>query len=375
LGRFVFADVAQTITTRDPSWLGRSDLAAISRGAHAQDAVELHDFPVIADDEYAGAYRALVDQHDHYRVRRIFLMSIPDCTLAGPQLVALRDESYIVETTRGAKSFRDRRVFSSDDDGYRVRPGASSVRFDEPVAVAGGAATSGYFHWMTEIVPRLQVLIEAGLDVLPILMRPAPHAFQRQSLEWLGVEPWFVEEGLVHVPRAVVPSFPIHPKRGGRYSPELIDRATDFRARSVPRRTDATPTRIYVSRGDAAKRKVANEAELETMLRAAGFECLTLSERALDEQIHLFTHAEVIVAQHGAGLTNIMFARPGTRVVELYPRGFMAPSPYWTLASLAGLDYTMVICDVDPGTDARRGGVANADLLVDVTALGRLLSR
>jgi len=64
-----------------------------------------------------------------------------------------------------------------------------------------------------------------------------------------------------------------------------------------------------------------------------------------------------------------------SRGSTFYPRGFMAPSPYWTLSSHAGLDYTMLICEVDRGTDAGRGGVAQADILVDVTALGRLLAR
>jgi capsular polysaccharide biosynthesis protein len=34
----------------------------------------------------------------------------------------------------------------------------------------------------------------------------------------------------------------------------------------------------------------------------------------------VFSRADVVIAQHGAGLVNILFGKPGTLVLELCPR-------------------------------------------------------
>ena len=52
--------------------------------------------------------------------------------------------------------------------------------------------------------------------------------------------------------------------------------------------------------------------------------------------------ARVVIGVHGATLTMIMFVRPGTVVIELFP--FAVPSenytPYRTLSNLPGMDLT-----------------------------------
>lgn len=45
---------------------------------------------------------------------------------------------------------------------------------------------------------------------------------------------------------------------------------------------------------------------------------------------------------HGAGLTNILFCRPGTLVVETFPANFVK-SPYRRLAHRLGLNHVPVI--------------------------------
>jgi len=44
----------------------------------------------------------------------------------------------------------------------------------------------------------------------------------------------------------------------------------------------------------------------------------------------------VIISPHGAQLTNLIFARPCTVVVELYPRHYFMPGFYLSLAAQVG---------------------------------------
>jgi capsular polysaccharide biosynthesis protein len=60
------------------------------------------------------------------------------------------------------------------------------------------------------------------------------------------------------------------------------------------------------------------------------------------EQIALAKGAEAIVSAHGAALSYLAFAAPGTAVVELFSSAYVNPM-YWCLADEAGLDYRCVI--------------------------------
>jgi hypothetical protein len=79
----------------------------------------------------------------------------------------------------------------------------------------------------------------------------------------------------------------------------------------------AAPFRkLYVTRRNAKVRRVRNEAEVADYLTDRGFEVVALEERPFREQVQLFAEAEVVVAQHGAGLINLLFAQ-SPRVLEI----------------------------------------------------------
>ena len=81
-----------------------------------------------------------------------------------------------------------------------------------------------------------------------------------------------------------------------------------------------------------------NEAELFAALEEYSFEKVFLEDYALEEQARLFDSAECVVGFHGAGLTNIMFCRPGTRIVEIFSPDFIVTN-FWTFSEQIGLRY------------------------------------
>ena len=48
-----------------------------------------------------------------------------------------------------------------------------------------------------------------------------------------------------------------------------------------------------------------------------GFQSLTLSKLSFIEQVKIFNSAETVVGLHGAGFANLVFCKPGTKVLEL----------------------------------------------------------
>ena len=63
-------------------------------------------------------------------------------------------------------------------------------------------------------------------------------------------------------------------------------------------------------------------------------------ERAMESRANLFSSTSVVFAVHGAGLSNIIFCRPGTRIVEVQPKGYVpVPELHGQLSGSAMLRY------------------------------------
>jgi hypothetical protein len=108
-----------------------------------------------------------------------------------------------------------------------------------------------------------------------------------------------------------------------------------FRERIQPSQPSDRTRRIFVSRKNARRgRRVQNRPQLEGLLAKYGFETHYVEHYTTQEQVDLFHEAEVVLGAHGAGLTNLLFAKPGTDVVELSPTPYITPHYYYLCRSL-----------------------------------------
>jgi capsular polysaccharide biosynthesis protein len=111
-------------------------------------------------------------------------------------------------------------------------------------------------------------------------------------------------------------------------------------------------------------RRPANEAEREQLCVQRGVRPVVSERLPFREQVALFWSARTIVATHGAGLANLVFAEPGGRLLELFlPELFN--ECYAHVAVLRGLRYEPFYCSgVDNSTSV-------APLAEIAAALGR----
>lgn len=87
----------------------------------------------------------------------------------------------------------------------------------------------------------------------------------------------------------------------------------------------AEPTRkIYLSRSCISERPLANEAEIEEILKGQGFEIVHPETLPLDEQIRVAAEAAHIVGPVGSQMYLAAFQKPGTRKTILAPSNFYA---------------------------------------------------
>ncbi|MEM1281777.1 MAG: glycosyltransferase family 61 protein, partial [Cyanobacteria bacterium P01_H01_bin.152] len=90
-------------------------------------------------------------------------------------------------------------------------------------------------------------------------------------------------------------------------------------------------------------RCVQQEEELIAVLHNLLGERLVVftGQQPLSEQIDIFRQAGLVIGPHGAGLTNILYCRPGTRVVE-FPVVPMRLNQFAHLAAALDLEYWIV---------------------------------
>jgi hypothetical protein len=99
--------------------------------------------------------------------------------------------------------------------------------------------------------------------------------------------------------------------------------------------------KIYISRKDAPRRRMINEAQVTERLKSLGFEVRQLEGMTIAEQQELFGSARVVVAEHGAALTNIVWCPANATVVDIHPTVPAMPC-FKILAELRGLRYIPV---------------------------------
>ncbi len=128
--------------------------------------------------------------------------------------------------------------------------------------------------------------------------------------------------------------------------------------------------RLYISRRKAKHRKVINDGDIEPYLQSLGFEPVLLESLTVAEQALAFQAAKIVVAPHGAGLTNLVFCRPDTVVIEIFSPSYINCC-YWALSNWIGARYCFLL---GSGEREREDLFAlGEDIHVDTNALEKVL--
>ena len=186
-------------------------------------------------------------------------------------------------------------------DRFRIDLPAGS-RHEEPCFFVGGDPFGNYYHSLLDFFPRLRAWQK---------LETKPPDLRDTRVVPLRRRPPFVDEFLDQI------GFPL-----GRLLEIDGDRADHFDSLYVisnlsqfghvhplapwllgvgtPPPPPARGRRLYVSRRQAGRRRVRNEAELMEALAQRGFEAVDLDGATLARQQEMFALAEMVVGPHGA---------------------------------------------------------------------------
>jgi capsular polysaccharide biosynthesis protein len=235
--------------------------------------------------------------------------------------------------------------------------------------------SGGYYHWIAEATCRLEMLSQVcDLREQTLLL---PEKFKRRKFVLKSLQAFDLGEirflnrfEQITCRQILLPS---HVACSGNFREEILTKLQfRFRQNIIGTNQCSSPPskRIYLSRCRAPRRRILNESELIPILQAHGFTVFYPERHDWVTQMQTIAGAEVLVSNHGAGLTNMIAMTPGSRILELRRRDISTPNCFLTMASALDLHYHYQMVDAaDP-----KASVFVGDMTVDVQTFRRTLT-
>jgi len=316
-----------------------------------------------------------------YHARKIFLLTFED----------------VYMFSEGGRIFTDCHVFSTVQSfnakvPHTIAHARKTIEVETPVISLISQTMENYYHFMAEGMSRFflaRKYLPGAVDRLPFLI-PEGNRFIDQIIKLFHLEDRVIRYGAhsdhrhhfkeVHYVDWYQPyRGEIHEIDGWAvYQPprEGLMAVREGFLPLVTRPVPEKPEIVVVSRGDTAGlRAITNEDDmlmrLEEEFPDYRINKFVATGVPLIDQIGTFSQAALVLGPHGAGLTNIMFCRPGTPILY-FPVEPSVDSNFGHISSAVGLDFWIV-----PSASAPFFGqyTFGEDVLGDIMATARAAFR
>ncbi|WP_039457234.1 glycosyltransferase family 61 protein [Candidatus Jidaibacter acanthamoebae] len=296
------------------------------------------------------------------------------------EFIVILNNGYVFEDgrviTEGSEILEDVAVLKYGG-AIKDNPLLKKKGFPEPkkvgstLAVIASNGEENYYHWVFHVLPRIKLLQESKIPFDKIYIYNIKYRYQKESIRLLGIDEDKIyigkENQFIQAEKLLVPSIAVKPAIGKLFPKWVISFLNEKFL--INDKNKQFPEKVFVSRSKAFSRRIINEDELFKILEPKGYKKVFLEDLHVREQAVIFHHAKEIVAAHGSGLSNLVFCKPGTKIVEINPfdghRG-----PYKMLAGQMELSYE----DVDTTTNGLTPHqVEEDDIFVDIEKVKEVL--
>lgn len=326
------------------------------------------------------------------RLNRVKVIGSTDAVICGSKM--FHHELNLMEDNHDLKRPEIFLKNDEDDDFDFV----VSTDFDE--IVLGGVIVSllkehstNYYHWVTEVIPKLvnimkhlssneeeiTILIEDGvpnqsLDIIDLIF---------SEFEFFEYKLFRVKKGQLVYCESLIYCTPLwtsldntrslpNPKKEFFVSSDCLKKVKDKLSKNTLSNNYILKNKkIYLQRENTKLRKLSNVLDLERLLYKKGFDFVDPGSLDFFEQYNLFSQAEVIVGASGAAFTNLLFMKPGSTAISLYPSA--QSTNYYVFQPLADVSNVHLIHFLTTPDD--NSNSVHGDANVDVKELEKLLEK
>ena len=220
--------------------------------------------------------------------------------------------------------------------------------------VQGASAIGNYGHWILDTIPKL-IITKKFKDLNSfdaILMPNIKKKFQTDSLEYFNISKNKILDGSeithLYADKITIPSHPYWELNKHQF--ETVAKVDQDILKSIRKiflqnssLNKKKNENIFIDRSDSIfnHNKLVNNLEIIDYLKKKEFLIIKLSELSFNEQIKIFNEAKIIIGSHGAGLTNLIFCEPSTKVIEIGNPNFDC-DVFRNISNIQNLNYSFI---------------------------------
>ena len=244
--------------------------------------------------------------------------------------------------------------------------------------LTGGGGNNNYWHWMYDSLSRINLLEKNfNLNYFDFFLVPdKKYKFQIETLKLLGIERRSISSKKYKHTYSKVVVATNHPWQFSNSAHKDIEKIPKWISMWLRKKflkfksKKKFYSKIYIDRSDSeySERKIMNENEIKKFLLKKKFKILRLSEFSIIEQIGIFNSAKIIVGNHGAGFTNLVFCKKNVRVVEF--RDINSAKLFKKISKDLGLNYKSILGQ-KVGKDKKN---QNNNLVISIKKINNLIS-
>jgi len=235
-----------------------------------------------------------------------------------------------------------------------------------------------YYFWVTECIPRL-LMVKDQLDDL-ILIYPEKWNNLTFVNETLELFPNIQKEVIptdshLFVKNLIMPEVkPWTPM----FIPEQIFETRELLLGALQTKNIDLNfgDNVYISRSKA-QRTFHDIENTEKQLNDIGFSTFIPENHSFFEQIHIMNNANNVLSITGAGVTNVLFKKPGGCFIDMpneqYKDYKLYKFHFWKLCCILGIDYIAQFCKNPEFESQEKNDYKNQKLLLDFDALAKNL--
>ena len=343
------------------------DIQVVETAAPEEVACEL---PTTVDGTPHWKFTDLVESGITYQSRHA--AQLHDVVVCSPQSHLLTSDGVLVRDVSSRLGYQEHaanpaRFGWTSDVAIRRLEGVTTLAtaIDSP---------TGYFHWLLDALPRWissMALINDPAVLINVLRPASVPSAALESLKIPTVNTILpVGMGLNQAIRCDTLVAATASKSGVPHPQEL----KDLRNAYLPTSNDSTSRsgyNLYIRRRES--RRILNEDELlPTLIGHYGFLVVDLEEMSFADQILTFARASTIIGPHGAGLANLAFASPHSKVLEIFSPNYVNTC-FWIITQILGQRYGYVVGEGPRPPKGTDPGLGRQDITVDVTSVFRTL--
>jgi len=214
-------------------------------------------------------------------------------------------------------------------------------KFNKPKIINKGLIihdrhSENYFHWTTDVLPKLIVAKERRLlENTTIILPKFKSNFQLKSVQRLTNNKIFFDSKRNIFVKNLIYISELH--NSGCPRKNLLKKIKTY-FQNQPLKKERS-LKIYISRSQSSRRKLLNEDQLVEYLKKKNFIILNMEKLNFNDQISLCSRASIIVSVHGAGLTNLLWMKKNTNIIEIRGPEDKNLNPYFVMCKKLKINY------------------------------------